>query len=232
MKLVMCAGPPTSGKTMVLRQVARRLLAKGCRLAYLKIDVQFADEDELFREEFGIPARKVYSGELCPDHAGVLVLGDAVKWAGKEGADTLFVETAGLCLRCAPYIEGSLGIVVLEATSGMSLPRKIGAMLTLADIAVVTKIDLVSQAEKEVFRANIIDAAGIDVLETDALHGIGIDRIATRIERAREVVEPMMLKGTPPMAVCTICAGKRQIGSEHHFGVLRTMDSDLFYRGQ
>ena len=104
MKLVMCAGPPTSGKTMVLRQVARRLLAKGCRLAYLKIDVQFADEDELFRAEFGIPARKVYSGELCPDHAGVLVLGDAVKWAGKEGADTLFVETAGLCLRCAPYI--------------------------------------------------------------------------------------------------------------------------------
>ena len=232
MKLIMCAGPPTSGKTMVLRQVARRLLAKGCRLAYLKIDVQFADEDELFHAEFGIPARKVYSGELCPDHAGVLVLGDAVKWAAKEGADTLFVETAGLCLRCAPYIEGSLGIVVLEATSGMNLPRKIGAMLTLADIAVVTKIDLVSQAEKEVFRANITDAAGIDVLETDALHGIGIDRIAAMIERAQEMKEPMMLKGSPPMAVCTICAGKKQIGWEHHFGVLRTLDSDLFYRGE
>ncbi|MDP2694224.1 MAG: GTP-binding protein [Gallionella sp.] len=232
MKLIMCAGPPTSGKTMVLRQVTRRLLAKGIRLAYLKIDVQFADEDELFKNEFGIPARKVYSGELCPDHAGVLVLGDAVKWAEKQGADTLLVETAGLCLRCAPYIEGSLGIVVLEATSGMNLPRKIGAMLTLADIAVVTKIDLVSQAEKEVFRANIIDAAGIDVLETDALHGIGIDRIAARVEHAREVKEPMMLRGSPPMAVCTICAGKRQIGSEHHFGVLRTLDSDLFYRGQ
>lgn len=232
MKLVMCAGPPTSGKTMVLRQVTRRLLAKGNLLAYLKIDVQFADEDELFRAEFGIPARKVYSGELCPDHAGVLVLGDAVKWAIKEGADTLLVETAGLCLRCAPYVEGSLGIVVLEATSGMNLPRKIGAMLTLADIAVVTKIDLVSQAEKEVFRANIIDAAGIDVLETDALHGIGIDRVAARVERAQDVKEPMMLKGSPPVATCTICAGKREIGWEHHFGVLRTLDTDLFYRGQ
>jgi Ni2+-binding GTPase involved in maturation of urease and hydrogenase len=232
MKVIMCAGPPTGGKTMVLRQVARRVLAKGCRLAYLKIDVQFADEDELFRAEFDIPTKKVYSGELCPDHAGVLVLGDAVKWAVKEGADTLFVETAGLCLRCAPYIEGSLGIVVLEATSGMNLPRKIGAMLSLADIAVVTKIDLVSQAEKEVFRANIIDAAGIDVLETDALHGIGIDRIAARIERAQEIKEPMMLKGSPPVATCTICAGKREIGWEHHFGVLRTLDSDLFYRGQ
>lgn len=231
MKLIMCAGPPTSGKTTVLRQVTRRLLKKGRRLAYLKIDVQFADEDELFRNEFAIPARKIYSGDLCPDHASVLVLGDAVKWAENEGAD-LIVETAGLCLRCAPYIEGSLGIVVLEATSGMNLPRKIGAMLTLADIAVVTKIDLVSQAEKEVFRANIIDAAGIDVLETDALHGIGIDRIAARVERAQEIKEPMMLRGSPPVATCTICAGKRQIGWEHHFGVLRTLDSDLFYRGQ
>jgi len=231
MKLIMCAGPPTSGKTTVLRQVVRRLLKKGRRLAYLKIDVQFADEDELFRNEFSIPARKIYSGELCPDHASVLVLGDAVKWAEEEGAD-LIVETAGLCLRCAPYIEGSLGIVVLEATSGMNLPRKIGAMLTLADIAVVTKIDLVSQAEREVFRANIMDAAQPDVLEADALRGIGIDRLVRRIERAEDVKMPLMLKGSPPVATCTICVGKKDIGWEHHFGVLRKLDTDLFYRGE
>lgn len=231
MKLIMCAGPPTSGKTTVLRQVMRRLLNKGRRLAYLKVDVQFADEDELFRNEFGIPAKKIYSGELCPDHASVLVLGDAVKWAEKEGAD-LFVETAGLCLRCAPYIEGSLGIVVLEATSGMNLPRKIGAMLSLANIAVVTKIDLVSQAEREVFRANIMDAAQLDVVEVDALRGIGIDRLVRKIERAEDIKRPLMLKGSPPVSVCTICAGKKDIGWEHHFGVLRTLDSDLFYRGE
>lgn len=231
MKLIMCAGPPTSGKTTVLRQVARRLLNKGRRLAYLKIDVQFADEDEIFRNEFAIPAKKIYSGDLCPDHAGVLVLGDAVKWAEEEGAD-LIVETAGLCLRCAPYIAGALGIVVLEATSGMNLPRKIGAMLTLADIAVVTKIDLVSQAEREVFRANIMDAAKLDVLEADALRGIGIDRLVRRIERAEHVIMPLMLKGSPPVATCTICAGKKNIGWEHHFGVLRKLDSDLFYRGE
>lgn len=231
MKLIMCAGPPTSGKTTVLRQVIRRLLKKGRRLAYLKVDVQYADEDELIRNEFGIPAKKIYSGELCPDHASVLVLGDAVKWAEKEGAD-LFVETAGLCLRCAPYIEGSLGFVVLEATSGMNLPRKIGAMLSLADIAVVTKIDLVSQAEREVFRANIMDAAQLDVVEVDALRGIGIDRLVRKIERAQDIERPLMLKGSPPVATCTICAGKKDIGWEHHFGVLRTLDTDLFYRGE
>ncbi|MCZ7558674.1 MAG: hypothetical protein M5U30_00285 [Burkholderiaceae bacterium] len=99
------------------------------------------------------------------------MLGDAVKWAQAEGADTLFVETAGLCLRCAPYIVGAFGLVVLEATSGMNLPRKIGAMLSLADLAVVTKIDLVSQAEKEVFRANIAEAAAVPVIEADATSG-------------------------------------------------------------
>jgi hypothetical protein len=34
------------------------------------------------------------------------------------------------------------------------------------------------------------------------------------------------------MAVCTICAGKKEIGWEHHYGIVRALDSDLFYRGQ
>lgn len=232
MKVVICAGPPTSGKTTVLKQAARKLLARGHRLAYLKIDVQYADEDELFSGQLGIPARKLYSGELCPDHCSVLVLGDAIRWAQGEGAGILIVETAGLCLRCAPYIERSLGIVVLEATSGMNLPRKIGAMLTLADLAAVTKIDLVSQAEKEVFRANIQESADIPVVETDALHGINIDPIVARIDRMEETTEPWVLRGNPPVSTCTICAGKKDIGWEKHFGIVRGLDTDLFYRGQ
>lgn len=217
---------------MVLKQVVRKLIARGHRLAYLKMDVQFAEEDQMFRDEFSMPARKIFSGELCPDHCSVLVLGDAVKWAEEAEANVLLVESAGLCLRCAPYIEGCLGMVVLEATSGMDLPRKIGAMLSLADIAVVTKIDLVSQAEKEVFRANILEAVDIPVVETDALHGINIDPIVGRIERTEEAKEPLMLRGSPPVATCTICVGKRDIGWQKHFGVVRSLDSDLFYRGQ
>jgi len=232
MKVVICAGPPTSGKTTVLKQVAKKLLVSGYHLAYLKIDVQYADEDDLFRQGLGIPAKKIYSGELCPDHCSVLVLGDAINWAQGLGATILIVETAGLCLRCAPYIERSLGIVVLEATSGMNLPRKIGAMLTLADLAVVTKIDLVSQAEREVFRANVMDAADVTVVETDALHGINIDPISARIIQMQETSEPWMLRGNPPVSTCTICAGKKDIGWEKHFGIVRTLDSDLFYRGQ
>ena len=232
MKVIICAGPPTSGKTTVLKHATKKLLEKGHSLGYLKIDVQYADEDEIFKGAFGIPTKKVYSGDLCPDHCSVVVLGDAIKWAEEEKIEMLIVETAGLCLRCAPYIENSLGIVVLEATSGMNLPRKIGAMLSLADLAVVTKIDLVSQAEKEVFRANIMESSKVAIIETDALHGINIDNLVKRMENAEELKRPFMLRGNPPMGVCTICVGKKELGWDKHFGVVRSLDSDLFYRGE
>jgi Ni2+-binding GTPase involved in maturation of urease and hydrogenase len=233
MKLVICAGPPTTGKTTVLKQSAKRLLDKKHNLAYLKIDVQYADEDEIFAREFGIPAKKVYSGELCPDHCNVMVLGDAIEWASNQSADVLLVETAGLCLRCSPYVEGLLGIVVLEATSGMNLPRKIGPMLSLADIAVVTKIDLISQAEREVFRARILEVApSISVVESNALYGIGIDPLVSKIEQAKEIQFPLFLRGNPPIGTCTICVGKKDIGWKQHFGVVRPLEGDIFYQGE
>jgi Ni2+-binding GTPase involved in maturation of urease and hydrogenase len=233
MKVVICAGPPTSGKTTVLKQLIKKLIAKGHRPAFLKIDVQFAEEDELFAKEFNIPTKKTYSGELCPDHCNVMVLGDAIEWAEREKADYFIVETAGLCLRCSPYVESTLGIVVLESTSGMNLPRKIGPMLSLADMAVITKIDLVSQAEREVFRARVLEAArGIDIAEADALHGIGIDALVKKVLNQQDIAPPLFLKGNPPVGTCTICVGKKEIGWKQHFGVVRSLETDLFYQGE
>jgi Ni2+-binding GTPase involved in maturation of urease and hydrogenase len=209
------------------------MVGSGLKPAYIKIDVLYADEDEIIAREFGIPVKKIYSGELCPDHCNVVVLDEAVEWAEKAGSDYLFVETAGLCLRCSPYVENSLGIVVLEATSGMNLPRKIGPMLTLADISVITKIDLISQAEREVFRFRVLESAkGITVVESNALYGIGIDPIVKQILRTKDIEFPMYLRGNPPVGTCTICVGKKEIGAKHHFGVLRTMDQELFYVGE
>ncbi|MDR3516718.1 MAG: GTP-binding protein [Azospirillaceae bacterium] len=233
MKLVICAGTATTGKTAVLRGVVPRLQKRGLAVAFLKIDVQFAEEDELFAREFSIPTRKVYSGELCPDHCNVMVLGEALQWAERGGADVLLVETAGLCLRCSPYVDGGLGIVVVEATSGMNLPRKIGPMLSLADIAVVTKIDRVSQAEREVFRARIQDAAPtVRVREVNALYGIGIDPLVDHILATADVGDKLLLRGNPPVGTCTICVGKKEIGWQSHFGVVRALDNQTFYRGE
>ncbi len=233
MKIAICSGPPTTGKTSVLRHAIRKLIDKGERCAFLKIDVQFAEEDEQLAAEFGIPTRKVYSGELCPDHCSVMVLGDAIQWADENDCTILLVETAGLCLRCAPYVDGGLGICVLEATSGMNLPLKVGPMLSLADVTVVTKGDLVSQAEREVFRARIQDVAPMtQIREANALYGIGIDPLVEAILETPDAHENLLLRGSPPVGTCTICVGKKEVGWQAHCGVVRALDNQNYYRGQ
>jgi Ni2+-binding GTPase involved in maturation of urease and hydrogenase len=233
MKLLICAGPSTTGKTAVLRHVIARLGPVGVKTAYLKIDVQYAEEDEILAAEFGIPTKKVYSGELCPDHCSVMVLGDALAWARRENADVLMVETAGLCLRCAPYVDGGLGVMVMEATSGINLPLKVGPLLSLADVAVVTKIDRVSQAEREVFRARIQDVApAVRIREVDALRGIGFEPLVQRLLGTPDVTDQLELRGSPPVGTCTICVGRKTIGWQSHFGVVRPLENQLFYRGE
>jgi Ni2+-binding GTPase involved in maturation of urease and hydrogenase len=234
MKLLIVAGPPSVGKTAVIRQVIKELSSE-FRPSYLKIDVVRAFEDEELKEEFGIPTRKTYSGDLCPDHMGILILADALAWASSVNSDLLIVESAGLCLRCTPFTTQSLGIVVLSAVSGSKTPLKMAPMISLADIAVVTKVDLISQAEKEVYREGILLASPeIEIIETNALQGSGLRFLINQIRAFPDVenASSVTLRGTPPLGVCTVCIGKKEIGWKHHFGVIRTLDNaDPIYRG-
>jgi len=234
MKLIIIAGPPSAGKTAVVRQIIRNFIAAK-KIAFLKVDVVRAFEDEELRQEFGIPAKKVYSGDLCPDHTGIMVLQDALSWAEEEGADLFIVESAGLCLRCSPYVTQSLGIVVLSAVSGMNTPLKMGPMIALADVAVITKTDLISQSEKEVFREKTKEVApAIDIVETDAVQGTGLRYLMRSIDALSEISDKksITLRGVPPLGVCTICVGKKEIGWQNHFGVVRKLDgADYLFRG-
>ncbi|MCL6614913.1 MAG: cobalamin biosynthesis protein [Firmicutes bacterium] len=236
MRILIIAGPPSVGKTALVKQVVGRFRA-AMRIVFLKIDVVKAYEDLELAREFKIETKKVYSGDLCPDHAGVMVLGDAVDWAEAEAADLLVVESAGLCLRCSPYLNQGLGVIVLSSVSGIHTPEKMGAMVSLADIAVVTKIDLVSQAEREVFIQKIKEIhPGLIIFETNALQGSSLQRFYRLIEESPAVdKDRLMLKGSPPLGTCTICVGKKEIGWRNHFGVIRRLDGPLteyLYRGE
>jgi putative protein kinase ArgK-like GTPase of G3E family len=130
-------------------------------------------------------------------------------------------------------VDSGLGMIVLEATSGMNLPLKVGPMLSLADVAVVTKIDRVSQAEREVFRARIQDVApSVRIREVNALHGIGIDPLVDMVRASPDTNDHMLLRGNPPVGTCTICVGKKEVGWQSHFGVVRPMENQVFYRGE
>ncbi|MDK2820125.1 MAG: hypothetical protein PWP31_90 [Clostridia bacterium] len=236
MKLLVVAGPPSAGKTALIKQIIRRFKDE-MKIAFLKIDVVKAYEDIEISEEFNILTKKVYSGDLCPDHAGVMVLGEAIDWANKNNTDLFIVESAGLCLRCSPYLNQGLGIVVLSSISGIHAPEKMGAMVSLADIAVVTKIDLVSQAEREVLIQKIKEThRKIVIMETNALQGTSLQRLYSLIENSEEIDKNnLFLKGNPPLGTCTICVGKKEIGWKHHFGVIRKLDSqasEYLYRGE
>jgi len=98
---------------------------------------------------------------------------------------------------------------------------------------VVTKGDLVSQAEREVFRARIQDIAPMTrIREANALYGIGIDPLVEAILETPDAQGDLMLRGSPPVGTCTICVGKREVGWQAHFGVVRALDNQNFYRGQ
>lgn len=234
MKLVIVAGPASVGKTAVVRQIIREFRDQRDP-AYVKIDVVRAFEDEELKEEFGIPTRKMYSGDLCPDHTGIMVLQDAISWAQNVGSGLLIVESAGLCLRCTPYTTQSFGIAILSATSGSNSPLKMAPLIAQADMAVVTKTDLVSQAEKEVFREYIKEVApSIDIIETNATQGTGMRYLMKALAAYPDISDAgeIPLRGSPPLGVCTICIGKKEIGWQHHFGVVRPLEeADNVYRG-
>ncbi|MCK9555515.1 cobalamin biosynthesis protein [bacterium] len=237
MKLMILAGPPSAGKTSIVKNIMRRLYPR-VKISFLKIDVVVTFEKEEIGKDFpDIPVKIVYSGDLCPDHAGVMVMKDGIEWAEKNKSELLIVESAGLCLRCSPYLNQGLGIVVLSMLGGMNSPLKMGPMVGLADIAVVTKIDLISQAEREVFRQKVHEVNNsIRLYEVNALQGTGIDRLLVELKDMKDIKpESLVLKGVPPLGVCTICIGKKDIGWQNHFGVIRKLDTqgaDYLYRGE
>jgi len=237
MKLIIFAGPPSAGKTAVIKNIIRKVYPKR-KISYLKIDVVMAFEKEELEREFpNLPVKVIYAGDLCPDHAAVMVIRDGIKWAMAEGSEIFIMESAGLCLRCSPYLNQGLGIVVLSMLGGMNSPLKMGPMVSLADVAVVTKIDLISQAEREVFREKVREVnKSIRIYEVNALQGTGITRLLTELDDLKDIeIDHLQLKGVPPLGVCTICIGKKDVGWENHFGVIRRLDgegADYLYRGE
>ncbi len=233
MKLVICAGPATTGKTAVLGHIVRRLLTRDARVAFLKIDVQYAEEDEWFAREFGLPARKVYSGELCPDHCNVMVLGDALEWAGRERCGILMVETAGLCLRCSPYVDGGLGLVVLEATERHQSPAQGGAhAFPRGHRGGHQGGPRFPGRARGVPRPHSGGRAAVRIREVNGLLGIGIDPLVEHVLATPEAGPNLLLRGNPPLGTCTICVGKKEVGWQSHFGVVRPLENQTFYRGE
>jgi Ni2+-binding GTPase involved in maturation of urease and hydrogenase len=232
MKLVVLAGTPGSGKTSVLLHTIRSLIKSGKKPAVVKVDCLWTDDDQRF-SKLGIPVHVGLAKDMCPDHFTIYNTDAMLDWGASNGADIVLNETAGLCLRCAPYPDECLAICVIDVTTGPNTPLKVGPLLTTADIVVMTKGDLVSQAEREVFRERVLDVnPGCIIVEANGLTGKGAFELAEMVTEGPDVCEGMVLRYNPPLAICSLCTGETRVARKHHMGVLRQLDGFMEYRGE
>ncbi|MCK5785478.1 MAG: hypothetical protein KAH54_02845 [Candidatus Sabulitectum sp.] len=226
MNLVTISGPPSSGKTSVILKTIESLKKQGLKVAVAKFDCLYTDDDILY-EKAGIPVKKGLSGALCPDHYFVSNVEEITNWALKNDFDILISESAGLCNRCSPYIKGIKAVCVIDNLSGINTPKKIGPMLKTADIVVITKGDIVSQAEREVFasRVNTVNPSAM-IMHINGLTGQGSFELSTLLyeeELNIDSLKGMELRFPMPAALCSYCLGETRIGESYQMGNVRKM---------
>ncbi len=229
MRFVTVSGPPSSGKTAVIIKTLEHLQKAGQNVGVVKFDCLFTDDDELYRKN-GISVRKGLAGALCPDHYFVSNVEECVQWGLQEGLDVLVSESAGLCNRCSPHIREVLAICVIDNLSGTGTPKKIGPMLKAADVVVITKGDIVSQAEREVFAARVhMVNTKARLLHVNGITGQGSFELSTLWTGAEDTatVEGKKLRFSMPAALCSYCLGETRIGSDYQMGNVRKINLDL-----
>ena len=227
MNLVVFSGPPSSGKTSVIIKTIDALKQQGIKVGVVKFDCLYTDDDVLY-ERAGVPVRKGLSGALCPDHFFVSNIEEVVKWGTDNDLDLLITESAGLCNRFSPYIKEIKGVCVIDNLSGINTPKKIGPMLKAADIVIITKGDIVSQAEREVFasKVNSVNPTAI-TMHVNGLTGQGTYELSTLLmDEKKEIstVKGMKLRFPMPSALCSYCLGETRIGEQYQMGNVRKMD--------
>ncbi|HHV37987.1 MAG TPA: hypothetical protein GXX70_00665 [Tepidimicrobium sp.] len=227
MNLVIFSGPPSSGKTSVILKTIAALKERDIAVGVVKFDCLYTDDDLLYKRA-GVPVQKGLSGSLCPDHFFASNIEEVVDWGNRMELDMLITESAGLCNRCSPYIKDIKGVCVIDNLSGINTPRKIGPMLKFADIVVITKGDIVSQAEREVFasRVHSVNPKAV-TMHVNGLTGQGAYELSTLMldkERQIDTVQGMELKFSMPAAMCSYCLGETRIGEVYQMGNVRKME--------
>lgn len=227
MNLTIVSGPPSSGKTSVILKTISAFQNRGLKVGVVKFDCLYTDDDIAYQKA-GVPVKKGLSGALCPDHFFASNIEEIVRWGNHTSLDLLISESAGLCNRCSPYLKDVKGVCVIDNLSGINTPKKIGPMLKSADVVVITKGDVVSQAEREVFasRVSSVNPRAV-VLHVNGLTGQGAYELGTLLydaDKSVDSVQGMQLRFPMPAALCSYCLGETRIGEAYQLGNVKKMD--------
>lgn len=218
MQLITVSGSPSSGKTSVIVHSICALREKKKTAGVIKMDCLATEDDQIYQKH-QIPVAVGISGNLCPDHYFVSNIMDCIEWGKEKKFDYLFVESAGLCNRCSPHIKNVKAICVIDNLMGVKTPRKVGPMLKMADMVVITKGDVVSQAEREVFAFYVRQSnPKAIILQANGITGQGCGELTTLFEEQETDFEEMKLRFNMPAALCSYCLGETRIGEQYQMG--------------
>jgi len=130
---------PGSGKTTLLRETAR-LLRDRLRPAIVVGDLATDNDAQRLRES-GAPVVQITTGTVCHLEAGMIAR--AVRQLDLANLDLLIIENVGNLVCPASFDLGEdLRLVLLSVTEGEDKPLKYPPMFQMADVVIVSKMDL------------------------------------------------------------------------------------------
>lgn len=226
MKLITIAGPPSVGKTSVILRLIELLKKDNLTSGVIKFDCLTTFDKQPYTDA-EIPVQIGLSGKFCPDHFYISNIEEAVQWGKSQQLDYLITESAGLCNRCSPYIQEILAVCVIDCLSGIRTPRKIGPMVRFADIIVITKGDIISQAEREVFMYNVYQAnPKAKVIFVNGITGQGTFMLKKCLANIKDIdnLNGSKIRFTSPAAVCSYCTDEMRIGEKYQMGMVKKME--------
>ncbi|OGR05924.1 MAG: hydrogenase accessory protein HypB [Deltaproteobacteria bacterium RIFOXYD12_FULL_50_9] len=165
---------PGSGKTTLLEQTLK-ILKTEMPLAVIEGDQQTMHDAERI-EAVGVPAIQINTGSGC--HLDADMISRAVQQLPVAERSLLFIENVGNLVCPALFDLGEeCKVVILSVTEGEDKPQKYPYMFQAAQIAVITKTDLLPYVDFDISRAKSLALhvnPDLRIFELSAKTGLGM----------------------------------------------------------
>src|SRR6202521_4302487 len=172
--VVSLVSSPGSGKTTFLEKTLTQLQPR-YRVAALVGDLA-TENDAVRLARSKAPVKQITTGTLC--HLEAAMVQNALQEWDLHQLDFLFIEKCGNLVCPSSYDLGeNLRLVLMSVTEGEDKPLKYPTIFNSADLAVITKIDLIQAVDFDrVAAQGAIQQArrGIEICELSAKTGEGI----------------------------------------------------------
>ncbi len=175
--VVSMVSSPGAGKTALLEKLLT-LLGQECCVAALVGDLA-TDNDARRLARSQAPVKQIVTGTVC--HLEATMVESALTGWNLDELDLLFIENVGNLVCPASYDLGEdLRLVLMSVTEGEDKPLKYPTIFNTADVAVITKLDLVTAVEFDLNSArDSIQRVrpGMKVFEVSSKTGEGMNEL-------------------------------------------------------